>query len=562
MTLLALHGPNDLVALGEGGPRTAQDLVADAARVAAFLAGFPPGEVVLVCSDRYHFAVGLSGAWEAGHGVTLPHNVQAETVRAVASGALVRAVLHDRDGAAGGTDVRELLRNSAPASPPNRPVPDDARLTVMTSGSTGTQKGVRKTRGQLLGEADLSARLFGPLRGGRVLSTVPPHHIYGLQFGVLLPLRGGAALVRAGALHATEVLAALERYAVSALVSVPAHLAPLALEDHAPPLECVFSAGSPLPRAIGQTLSARHGWRVVEVYGSTETGALGFRLAGEETWTPYPGATISVGEGDGFLVDSPWLPEGSPRPYPLPDRIELRPGGGFVLHGRVDDAVKVAGKRISLREIEERLLSLPGVSDAAALSRGSPGLRGQEIWAAVAATGWTAEGLRGALGRWLDPVTVPRRIRVLGALPREPTGKLPRARLEALFASATGERARLEPESEEVLIGKGGNEVRRVAFTVPPDLLFFDGHFPGLPVLPGVVELDGLAMRQVERLWPEVGMLRAVKRLKFIRPIGPGERIELFLERDPARRLVSFAIEGRAGRCASGTLVFGPVEEP
>ncbi|HET6412985.1 MAG TPA: AMP-binding protein [Anaeromyxobacter sp.] len=559
---LAVHEPGDLVAVGEGGPRTAADLVADAARVAKFLAGFPKGEVVLVCSDRYHLAVCLTGAWDAGHGVSFPPNVQVETIREVGSGEGVRAVLHDRDDAPGGMDIRELLRGSAPAAERTGPTPESARLTVMTSGTTGAHRGVSKRREQLLGEADVSARLFGPFSGERILSTVPPYHIYGFQFGVLLPLRSGAALVRAGGLHATEVLSAIERYGVTTLVSVPAHLAPLALEERAPFLRCVFSAGSPLPPATATALRARHGWRVVEVYGSTETGALGWREAGLEAWTPYPNTTISAGVGDSFWVDSPWLPEGGPRPYPLPDRIEMGPDGRFVLRGRRDDAVKVAGKRVSLREVEERLLSLPGVRDAAALSRGTSGLRGQEIWVAVAATGWTAEGLRAALERWLDPVTVPRRIRVLDSLPREGAGKLLRARLLELFDRPKGGRVALEPESEEVLSGKAGKEVRRLAFTVPGDLLYFEGHFPGSPVLPGVVELDRMAVRQVERLWPQAGMLRAVRRLKFLRPIGPGERIELFLERDPVRRTVDFAIEGRAGRCASGTLVFGPVEEP
>ncbi len=93
-------------------------------------------------------------------------------------------------------------------------------------------------------------------------------------------------------------------------------------------------------------------------------------------------------------------------------------------------------------------------------------------------------------------------------------------------------------------------------FRVDPALRWFEGHFPGFPVLPGVVQLDGLVLRQVERLWPASGALRSVRRLKFMKLIRPDERIVLSLDRDAARGSVDFAIDGPDGRCASGTLVF------
>ncbi len=560
MTTIAVHEPGELVAVGEGEPRTAAELEADAGRVAGALADLPAGEVVIVCSDRYRFAAGLLGAWAAGHRVRLPPNAQPETMRAAASVPEVRAVLHDREGAPGGLDVRALLERPAPAGALPPLDLDRHLLTVMTSGSTGASQSWRKTGRQLFDEADVSARLFGPARGSRVLATVPAHHIYGLQIGVLMPLRAGAAMVRSCALHAEEIVAEIERHAVSVLVSVPAHLASLTTVDRAPPLSVVYSAGAPLPAAAAAALHDRHGWRVVEIYGSTETGGIAWRPTGAETWTLYSGVKVSVGQEGGLLVDSPWLDAEGMRPFPVADRVELRPGGGFVLLGRMDGVAKVAGKRVSLREVEERLLAIPGVRDAAALVQPSPGLRGEEIWVAVAADGQTPERLRQALAAWFDPVALPRRIRVLDALPREATGKLGRSRLEALFRSPAGPRTHLDPESEEVVAGGPGVDARRLTFTVPAELRWFEGHFPGDPVLPGVAQLDALVARQAERLWPDAGALRAVKRLKFSRVIRPGERIALRLERDAPRGIVAFSIEGRDGRCASGTLVFGPGE--
>ena len=560
MTTIATHRPDELVAVGDGEPRTAAHLEADAGRVAAALAHLPAGEVVVLCADRYRFAAAMLGAWAAGHLVRLPPSVQPETVREVAALPGIRAVLHDRDGAPDGVDVRGLLERAAPASP--LPPLDLERplLVAMTSGSTGARQTWPKTGRQLLDESDVSARLFPSWRGSRVLATVPAHHVYGLQFGLLVPLRAGAAVVRSCALHAEEVHSAIQRHGVSVLVSVPAHLASLAAAERAPRLEAVYSAGAPLPAATAAALRDRLGWPAIEVYGSTEAGAIGWRPAGEPAWRVFPGVTVSAGEDGGLLVDSPWLDAAVTRPFPVADRVELRPGGGFVLLGRTDGVAKVAGKRVSLREVEERLLGLPGVRDAAALARSTPGLRGEEIWVAVAADGQTPERLREALAAWFDPVALPRRIRVLEALPREPTGKLERSRLLALFEPPAGPRTRVEPDGEEELAGAGGREARRLTFTIPADLRWFEGHFPGDPVLPGVAQLDGLVARQVERLWPRAGALRAVRRLKFSRVIRPGDRIALVLQRDAARGLVEFSIDGAAGRCASGTLVFGAGE--
>jgi acyl-CoA synthetase (AMP-forming)/AMP-acid ligase II len=389
---------------------------------------------------------------------------------------------------------------------------------------------------------------------------VPPHHIYGLQFGVLVPLRAGAVMVRSGALLAEEVMAALARHGVSVLATVPAHLASLGAADRAPPLSVAYSAGAPLPETTARALRERHGWPVVEVYGTTETGGIAWRRAGDEAWTPYPGVTAAAGPDGGLLVDSPWLEAGRAGPFPVPDRVELRPGGGFVLLGRMDGVAKVAGKRVALREVEERLLALPGVRDAAALAQPSSGLRGEEIWVAVAADGQTPERLREALSALFDPVVLPRRIRVVEALPREATGKLARERLRAVFDAPAAPRTRVDPEAEERVPAGDGRDARRLTFTVPADLRWFEGHFPGDPVLPGVAQLDGLIARQVERLWPDAGALRAVSRLKFSRVIRPGDRISVLLERDGARGVVAFSIDAREGRCASGTLVFGSGE--
>jgi 4-coumarate--CoA ligase (photoactive yellow protein activation family) len=551
------HAPGDPVAVGPGGTLAASDLVADAGRVAAGLMDRQPGAVALHCSDRYLFAAALLGAWQAGRVVFLPQNGQPGTLRALRQDPEVRLLLHDRkgDGDAEGTFIETFLSGSIAPAPQSEIDLGRHMVTLVTSGSSGGNQRCPKTGAQLLDEATLLARVFEVGRGARILATAPPHHIYGLLFGVLLPLRSGAAIIRESPLHAESVAASLRRYAATHLVSVPAHLAALAEVDELPPLECVFSSGAPLPSSTSEPLRVRTGWRVVEVYGSTETGGVAWR-SGAEPWRPLPGVSVSAADDGRILLSSPFLPPGS-HPYLGADLISPVAGGGFHLLGRSDGVAKIAGKRVSLREIEEFLLRQPGVLDCAAIARPSCGPRGAEIWVAVAADGVTMVELRMALSGWLDPVALPRRIRILHSLPREDTGKLVQERLLQLFQDDGSSPARtMEPFEERPSEGDGSG-VRVLSFLVPPNLLYFRGHFDGDPVLPAVFQLDGLVLRQIDRIWPELGHPRKVLRLKFKRPVRPGERLKLRLSMDAAGPTVTFDIEGSAGSCTSGTLVFG-----
>lgn len=553
------HDPGDLVAVGDAGSRTAADLHRDASAVAARLAALPRGEVLVLCEDRYLFAVALLAAWHAGHVVVLPPNSQPETVRAAAAAPGVRLLLHDRAGAAEGTHLGALLDGPGSPAPIPLPAPEREVVVVTTSGSTGPSVRFPKVAGQLFEEVEVHRALWGIPRGARILSCAPPHHIYGLLFGILLPLDAGAVLVREAPLHAEPLAAALRRHGVDWLASVPAQLRALAEADGMPPLARVFSSGGPLPAGTSRAVAARFGWRATEIFGSTETGGIAWRDVAEAPWALLPGVTASLGEEDRLLVDGPFLHPATPRPFATGDRAALLPGGALQVLGRIDGVVKVGGKRVALREVEERALALPGVRDAAALAVEVDGVRGQEIWLAVAGDGLDAEGVRRGLSAWLDPVTLPRRIRVLSALPRVDTGKLERARLRALFEPGAEPPVwDLDPDAETAALDAQGREVRTLGVTVPANLGWFRGHFDGHPVLPGVVQLERLVLRQARRLWPELGMPRRIQRLKFKRLIVPGARLELTLTRRAGEPSLQFDVAGPSGSAASGTIAFGP----
>jgi 4-coumarate--CoA ligase (photoactive yellow protein activation family) len=445
MTTLALlqrHEPSSLVAWERGRVTTAEALVAHVAAIAELLPqGSPGDEVVVMCRDRHRFTVAVLAAWQRGFAVALPPNAQPETMRLMRERMGVRTVVHDVDGGLG-IDVRDAAVVAAARGREGRevfaPVPafeaDRLLAKVYTSGSTGEHAVCPKTAGQLIGEARVLRDTFAIAPGARVLAMVPPYHIYGLLFGVLMPLVSGASVYRHTPLLAPEVSAVL-REGVDVLVTVPAHLRALSLaEDAQPQVARVFSSGAPLAPEVARAVATRFGWRVTEVFGSSETGGIGWRESGGEgPYRPLPGVEVSAGLDDAMVVRSPFLHPSAPRPFVGTDRVDVDADGRFTHLGRTDGVLKIGGVRVSLAEIERRLLGIEGVRDAAVLAVEVGGARGHEVWAAVVAPSLDARRVREALREWLAPVAMPRRVKVVEALPREPNGKLPRHALEALF---------------------------------------------------------------------------------------------------------------------------------
>jgi acyl-CoA synthetase (AMP-forming)/AMP-acid ligase II len=538
------------VTFGREGARSAADLRRDVATLAARLAPAAGVRLALHCHDAYAFAVGLFAAGQVGAVAVLPPSRQ--------PGALLRLAGEVAGFVLDGADAPERLEGRPCWSPLAGPGPE-AKLVALdreaawvehfTSGTTGEEKPVAKAVRHLEDEVQvLGAHFAGALDAHtRMLSTASPQHLYGLLFRVLWPLAAGRPFLRTPILHPEELAPYMDEGSF-ALASTPVALRRLAdgaeLGARAGRCRAVFSSGGPLEADVARRVAQALGAPPFEVYGSTETGGVAVRQqwSGDEAWQPLPGVGIEIDPEDGRLaVTSPFVSSGEPvgagrTRLPTGDRAERAPGGGFFLHGRVDRVVKIAEKRLSLPDMESRLREHPAVEEAALVlvddGPGEPRVAAVVVPSAAGRARYEAAGRR-AVGRELsehlardfDRVLLPRAWRVVDALPRDAQGKTSVRALRALVSDV-----RTRPEV--LAMGREPGAIV-VEWRIPPDLAQLEGHFPGHPVVAGVVQVQWV-MGVLEELLGEAPRLESLEALKFHDVLGPGVRARLRLETEDA----------------------------
>jgi acyl-coenzyme A synthetase/AMP-(fatty) acid ligase len=304
-----------------------------------------------------------------------------------------------------------------------------------TSGSTGTPSANLKTWGSFhASNAGNLAMLKATVgRHFEIVATVPPQHMYGMEMSVLLPLLGDAGVHTGRPFFPADVAAALaEVPAPRVLVTTPVHLRALVESGIAlPPIAAMLSATAPLSVELAQAAEQRFGAPLLEVFGSTETCVFASRRPTvDEDWSLFDDVILHP-QPDGTAVEAPQLDAS----VTLADIVSLSDGGRrFRLRGRHADMLEIAGKRASLGDLSRRLLAIPGVQDGVVFQLGDGDALGVHRIAALAvAPGLDEHAILDALRRSIDPLFLPRPLRLVAALPRNETGKLPRTALLELL---------------------------------------------------------------------------------------------------------------------------------
>ena len=293
---------------------------------------------------------------------------------------------------------------------------DDA-IVFRSSGSTGAPHPCRHTLATLHQEVAALATL---LPASRILGAVPAHHIYGFLFTILLPQRLGAAVVElprsgpaglAGHLRPGDVVVAHPAYwrgVRRACDAVPGGVTGV-------------TSTAPCPPELFEDLRGAGFARLVEIYGASETGGIGWReRPGPFTllphWTRDP-------RGERLLARNPAGELAAVSPQ---DRLEWFSERSFAVLTRHDGAVQVGGVNVFPERVRAMLRRHPLVADARV--RLMRPLEGDRLKAFIVPHSEVdSPAARAALAGWIDrelPVAErPRALTFGAALPIGPLGK-------------------------------------------------------------------------------------------------------------------------------------------
>lgn len=450
---------------------------AGAARAAGLLAGCGVGRgdrVVIALADGIEFVWAFLGAARLG-AVAVPVNPRLTEAdhRFVAVDASPRAVVC-ADGIAerfeGRVVVTEAPFEDLLASCAPRPAadvgPDDPAYAQYTSGTTGAPRAAVHAHCHpgVYAEA-FAGPAVGLRRDDVVLSVSKLYFAYGLGNSLFFPLLTGCRAVLVPAHPRPDAVADLvEAHGVTVLFSVPtfyAHLVATGRSGAMRSLRAAVSAGERLTESLEERARGFLGCPVLDGIGSTEVGQTFASNTLEEVrpgtvGRALPPYRVTVRDGDGrerapgeagvlWVAGPSVLLEYLGRPEETQaarrgewlvtgDRAEVSHDGFVRLHGRLDDLEMVGGISMSPLEVESVLTRHQAVTEAAVVAvvdRDGASVLTAYVVPAGGAPDSVAADLLAMARAELAPYKVPRRVELVDALPRTPTGKLRRFVLRA-----------------------------------------------------------------------------------------------------------------------------------
>ncbi|WP_030566321.1 acyl-CoA synthetase [Streptomyces aureocirculatus] len=371
---------------------------------------------------------------------------------------------------------RAAARLDVEAPRPASPGPAGAEtpaLIVYTSGTTGPPKGVVLPRRALAATLDALADAWGWTGNDVLVHGLPLFHVHGLILGVIGPLRRGGSLRHLGRFD-TEGVARELGGGATMLFGVPTMYHRLAEALPAGPelakalagARLLVSGSAALPVHDHERIASATGRRVVERYGMTETlmntsvradgepraGTVGVPLPGvelrlvDEADTELPGDDPeAVGEiqvrGPNLFTEYLNRPEATaaafaPGGWFRTGDMAVRGTDGYVrIVGRkATDLIKSGGYKIGAGEIENALLELGGVREAAVTGEPDPDL-GERVVAWIAPADPndppSLDDLAAHVTARLAPHKRPRVVHYVAALPRNDMGKVLKRSLTA-----------------------------------------------------------------------------------------------------------------------------------
>ena len=430
----------------KGQYKTWLDFLTDSARMRKVIAAKNADEFILHCNDYWLFLVTFVALLQCKKQVMLTANITPEFLKEMRKPGY--AFFTDSEGVADSDFIPDLLKNAPQATEEEirtapQIVADDTRIHMFTSGSTGKPKDVIQRMTEFNEDnAFVFSKWGAEFQKRKLVATVSQHHIYGFLFTIALPFAAGVPFRRKRIEIPNEFeKLSDERYII---IAVPAFLKRTnEAEEKLPLNDCfIFTSGGVLLPEVAKRTNEVFGFWPVEVYGSTETSGIAYRQSknGLE-WTPFDNAQIWKNEDGCLVIKSPYIKD--PAGFATADLVDIHPDGRFILKGRADSIVKIEEKRVSLAEVENRLLQSGLVRDVCVVAMND---RRQYLAAAIQFNDEGKKKFEGAkkfdinmffhdyLMDFFENVVIPKKWRFLDALPSDLQGKHKKLEIQALFA--------------------------------------------------------------------------------------------------------------------------------
>lgn len=356
--------------------------------------------------------------------------------------------------------------------------PDEPRLLLYTSGTTGRAKGVLHSYNTLACELVNASKFWGVSRGDVIFMASPVTHITGYLYGITMPLCNGTTSLLMERWDADRALELISRHDAIGTVAATPFLQELAASarkagNTIPSLRFFACGGAPVPPEIVRNATkAFANCAVSRVYGSTEAptvtlgtmdigsavaaGTEGEIVGHEVRIVDAAGNLCAPGHEGEILTRGPEVMLGYLQPednvaydddgfFHTGDLGLIRADGALVITGRKKDLIIRGGENLSAKEIEDVLHTHPKVREAAIVAMPHQRL-GESICAFVIPEGTmppTLEELTDFLNEaGLARQKFPEHLEIVDALPRTASGKVQKFVLRERAQHLTAEQTR------------------------------------------------------------------------------------------------------------------------
>ena len=448
--LAAVRFPDYEAFIDDEGSLTFRELNEKAEALARFLIekdGVKQGQQVgILCFNHRGFVLSLLAVTRLGADV-LPLNPKApaDVLEEILSRQKVSLLIHDSASAVDlPQSIKKRLWNEDLDSPtPLGRVGRAGQLVVLTSGTTGVSKGIRRrpTVGELLPVTagllrDLPLKLHRP-----TVLAIPLYHGYGIAT-LALSLTIGSPLLTGRKYDVGPLLNRMVKTEPALLVTVPTLLWRWQQDSvSGENLEAIITGSAPLSPQLCSQLLKRLGPIIYNLYGSTESGLIAMATpdmlskAPGCVGRPLPGNQVRLSEISGGVgelsVKGPLVLKPGPDGWrDTGDLGRYDAHGNLFVCGRADGMIVSGGENVFPHELEEALARHPGLKDFAVLAVPDEEF-GHRLIAAVVVNEVAVEELKEWLKDKLEGFKRPKETFELRNIPRNALGKVDRRALMA-----------------------------------------------------------------------------------------------------------------------------------